>query len=261
MPFSPRSIPWILFLFVLPAVAQHLRVELVEELAIGDDEDAPVDYLFAGPVHVQVDSQGRLYVADMHRASVSVFDREGVFVTSIGSRGQGPGEIREITTMTVDHHDALIVLDRMNARFTRYANLGKTFEMYPVPEAIMVSSHQMQPLGEDAFALYYRVYGEAETRRTEVMHLYDAGFKAVQASLMPMADLWDLDSPFERAIAGSPSKLYFATDGEDRMLVAPYFYNGVIHRYERRPGGWQRQEWIGKRPSNAPYKLLDYEAV
>ncbi|MDE2826419.1 MAG: 6-bladed beta-propeller [Bacteroidota bacterium] len=85
---------------------------------MGNDEDASAEYLFTYPELVRTDSKGYIYVHDRLRADVRVFDESGQFVTTVGRRGEGPGEMREIVSMHVDDRDRLIVADRNSSRFS-----------------------------------------------------------------------------------------------------------------------------------------------
>ena len=101
-----------LTLMLPSAQAQELSFTLFEQLVIGNNEDAPAEYLFTFPELVRTDSKGYIYVHDRRRADVRVFDESGQYVTTVGKRGEGPGEMREIDGMHVDAHDRLIVADR-----------------------------------------------------------------------------------------------------------------------------------------------------
>jgi len=237
-------------------------VELVEELVLGNDENAAEEYLLAGPAHIKVDSQRRIYVADMYRGAISVFDHEGTFLTRIGGRGQGPGEISEITAMTVDQNDDLLVLDRMNNRLTRFSELGRQVESYPNPEPFRISAYWMWVLQDGTIALNYRIPtpNPDVDRDPELIHLYDAHFKARRESLVPAQDIWDLTQPFERTISSSPRAILFIPQ-EEGLLVVPQLYAGIIYRYTRKAEGWEKQSWQGKVPPYKPYQLLDVNAV
>ncbi|MYH07829.1 MAG: hypothetical protein F4146_04640, partial [Rhodothermaceae bacterium] len=69
------------------AQAQELSFTLHEHLIIGDDEEAPSEYLFYFPEIVRTDSQGNIYVKDATSAVVRVFDANGRYVTTVGKRG------------------------------------------------------------------------------------------------------------------------------------------------------------------------------
>ena len=52
-----------------------------------------------------------MYVADSAAPSVYVFSGTGELVSEIGSKGQGPGEFRQISDMAVGNADSVFVLD------------------------------------------------------------------------------------------------------------------------------------------------------
>jgi hypothetical protein len=64
--------------------------DLVEDLVIGEEKDEA--YFFPESVFVNVDGQGRFYVCDIGNSRVQVFDKNGIYVKSLGRQGQGPGE-------------------------------------------------------------------------------------------------------------------------------------------------------------------------
>ena len=76
--------------------ARELKVRLIDELVIGDDESKPVQYQFKEPRHVCTDSDGNIYLVDEMFRNIKVFDHHGNFVKYIGDSGQGPGEFLDI---------------------------------------------------------------------------------------------------------------------------------------------------------------------
>ncbi|MCX6560041.1 MAG: 6-bladed beta-propeller [Candidatus Aminicenantes bacterium] len=69
-----------------------LTLDLKEELSIGREDDK--NYLFWSVADVQVDGPGNIYVVDMKNVRVQKFDRKGAFLSTIGRKGQGPGEFQ-----------------------------------------------------------------------------------------------------------------------------------------------------------------------
>lgn len=65
-------------------------VDLVEDLAIGDEKDEA--RLFPQGARITVDAEGRIYVCDYGNRRVQVYDKTGVFLRTLGRVGQGPGE-------------------------------------------------------------------------------------------------------------------------------------------------------------------------
>lgn len=234
-------------------LAQHLKVRLIEKLVIGDDESKPAEYLLGGLQHAGTDSQGNIYLADHPRADVKVFNREGTYVTTIGKRGQGPGEIQEVTSMLVTTGGDLLIVDRMNLRVTRFSEMGARMEMYSLPEKSFISPTIIRSLGPTQYALYYRILSSMSNN--DVIHLYADDFATVEGSLAPLDEIWDLEVPFLRAIAGNPRGARMATLGANRVYIAPYVYHGVIYQYDRQGSEWHLTRLPGTKLPYAPYKL------
>lgn len=93
----------------LEAVATH-RAVLVGE----SDADFPLGL----PRHAVVDKAGRTHVSDYLSATVAVLDAGGEVVSTWGVRGDGPGEFREITSMSAGPAGSIVVYDRGLSRIS-----------------------------------------------------------------------------------------------------------------------------------------------
>ena len=90
-------------------------------------------------------------------SKIRVFDHKGRFIKSIGRKGQGAGEMQEVTCMVVDRNDDLIVVDRMSRRVTRFSNMGEEVKTYLISEESIISPWTVRPLGRERYLLYYQV--------------------------------------------------------------------------------------------------------
>ncbi len=111
-----------------PEPAQPVETMPMEELwrigGLDDDENllGVVNKVFA-------DDEGLLYLLDIQLTEVQVYDAEGIYVRSLGKRGDGPGELRFVT-------DALILPD---------GNVGL---VQPFPGKIVKVDREGVPAGE-----------------------------------------------------------------------------------------------------------------
>lgn len=71
------------------------RVELEELWRIGGEDDE--DNLLGVIDRVLTDDDGNIYLLDIQLAEVQVFDPDGIYLRSVGKRGDGPGEIRNVS--------------------------------------------------------------------------------------------------------------------------------------------------------------------
>ena len=88
---------------------------LVPEVAIGR-LDGPEEYLFGRVTSIAVDDFRRVYVLDDQAQHVRVYDSEGVYLETLGGRGEGPGEFTRAESMAVLPDGRLVVRDPGNLR-------------------------------------------------------------------------------------------------------------------------------------------------
>lgn len=73
---------------------------LVPEVTIGR-LDGPEEYLFGSIRSIAVADDGAIHVLDLQAQHVRVFDSLGVYVETLGRRGEGPGEFSEAEAIAV----------------------------------------------------------------------------------------------------------------------------------------------------------------
>ena len=229
--------------------AQELSFTLHEQLIIGDDEEAPSEYLFYYPEIVRTDSQGNIYVKDARRADVRVFDANGRYVTTVGKRGEGPGELREVFGMHVDGDDRVIVADRMSRRLTIFTDMGKSFATQSLAEdGRWIAPKPILSLDNSFVLKYVTLFDNPEggpsIQDDKVLHTYDADFNRLE-TFAQLDDIYDLDDPFLNAYSDSPRGMNVATNGTDTIVLAPTVYGGYIYRYTRSNDKWVMEKLKG----------------
>lgn len=234
---------------LVTAQAQELSFTLHEHLIIGDDEEAPSEHLFYYPELVRTDSRGNIYVKDGTSAAVLVFDANGRYVTTVGKRGEGPGELREVYGMHVDGDDRLIVADRMSRRLTIFTDMGRSFTTKSLEE----DGRTIQPRPilslDNSFVLKYvelfaNPAGGPSIKDDRVLHTYDTDFNRLE-TFAQLDDIYDLDDPFLNAYSTSPSAMKVAANGTDTIVLAPTVYGGYIYRYTRSNDKWVMEKLKG----------------
>ncbi len=88
----------------------------------GPDAIGPGQFL--GVLHVQVDSRGRLWVADGASAEIRIFHDDGAHWKTLGGRGEGPGEFRRVGLLGGFAGDSIAVWDNGLGRLTVYGPEG-----------------------------------------------------------------------------------------------------------------------------------------
>ena len=229
--------------------AQELSFTLHEQLIIGDDEEAPSEYLFYYPEIVRTDSRGNIYIKDARRADVRVFDANGRYVTTVGKRGKGPGELREVFGMHVDGDDRVIVADRTSRRLTIFTDMGKSFTTKSLEEdGRTIMPDPILSLDSSLVLKYVKLFanpnGGPSIKDDRVLHTYDADFNRLE-TFAQLDDIYDLDDPFLNAYSDSPRGMNVATNGTDTIVLAPTVYGGYIYRYTRSNDKWVMEKLKG----------------
>ena len=89
------------------------------------------DDCLLGDLEKIYESDGRLYILDMNRTTVFVFDISGKFLYKIERRGQGPEEYLEVSDFDV-MDGVIYVLSRVNKRILAYDKNGKCVKIIPL---------------------------------------------------------------------------------------------------------------------------------
>jgi len=95
------------------------RVEYTaaDVVSIGVDEGEAA-YMLNRPFDLKVDAEGRIYVLDWGDTQIQVYDAQGVYVRTIGRKGQGPGEFDTPCYFDISGDGRLFIMDGRNQRVT-----------------------------------------------------------------------------------------------------------------------------------------------
>jgi hypothetical protein len=100
---------------------------LEEELSIGEVRGRE-EYMFSEIGTIAVDDEERIYVSDRKETHIKIFDKDGVYLITIGRKGQGPGEFERISGMQITHQKELLVFDMNMRRLSFFTVDGKLIE-------------------------------------------------------------------------------------------------------------------------------------
>jgi len=106
------------------------------------------------PTDVVTDRNGDVYVAESHTSvtapdlvgRISVFDRNGTLLRTIGRAGTGPGEFRTPHALEFDSNGRLVVADRHNHRIQILAKDGKfirEFDNFGRTSGLAIDGHDV----------------------------------------------------------------------------------------------------------------------
>ncbi len=94
---------------------------------------APIDGLFRQPTDVAWDSQGNTYISDGYiNSRVAKIDKNGDWVKSWGTRGNGQGQFNLPHAIAIDRNDNVYVGDRSNRRIQVFDTEGKFLRQFTI---------------------------------------------------------------------------------------------------------------------------------
>ncbi len=99
-----------------------LALEFVRNLGELDSDDDNV--LFFQPSDIAFDADGNLYVLDAGNQRIQKFSAEGKYLSTIGRRGEGPGELQFPLSLDIDAQGYMYVPDMGNQRIQVYTPEG-----------------------------------------------------------------------------------------------------------------------------------------
>lgn len=93
-----------------------------KEVAFGD-----TDEFFIGTVSgIAADEDGRVFLADRREAIIRVYDPDGKYLNSVGSKGEGPGEFTALNRPKL-FEGTLYTLDTQQQRISRFNAVDGTY--------------------------------------------------------------------------------------------------------------------------------------
>jgi hypothetical protein len=213
--------------------------------------------MFSRIKQVCTDKKLNIYIADNASASIKVFNEYGVFLKQIGRRGQGPGEIAEITDMKIDIHNNLLVSDRRNKRITLFQQNGSKPITHPYKDPNCVDPWYINKFSDSTYFLYYPQMHRLEKEKTcDVFHIYDSKFENIISEFNDNGIIWDRSDPFDVSSIGHYGiSLTFLSD--ETFWFVPTIYTGKIFQFHKTLNSWQTTVFQGLNPKAKSRKYLD----
>ena len=118
---------------------------LEEDLSIGEVE-GDANYEFASIRHLEVDEHGNIYVLDAQAHRISVYDAVGLFLTSFGHQGEGPGEFK-FPNRLIWRADTLAIWDWDLRRLSYFDRAGNLLRDERLELPFFVSEFAFRPDG------------------------------------------------------------------------------------------------------------------
>jgi hypothetical protein len=157
---------------------------------------------------VEADSKGNIYVLDNYDDKVLKFDQAGKYLTSIGGKGQGPGEFQAPIRIIVDGQDRLYVQDIVRMALFVFSADGKFLKGINGP-GIILRGCQISLDSHADIICGYEALPAMNERQVYAIARFDSAFKPVRV-------LYERPGGFTFKMVNG------------RLIEAPRFTPGVI---------------------------------
>jgi hypothetical protein len=135
------------------------------------------EYMFQEIGAIEVDDADRIYIADWKEPHIKIFDKNGVYLKTLGRRGQGPGEFQRINRLQIINHNKLSVFDGNLKRLSIFSLDGDFEKSIPI--------QKMSPLdvciGSNGYFLVKTVHLDPVSAKAGIaINLYDPEFNLIK---------------------------------------------------------------------------------
>jgi len=110
-----------------------LVVNLQENWRLGMDDESDEEF-FGVIARVLVDGDGRVFVLDAQLNEIKIYDADGMYETTIGREGEGPGEFRGASDMFFTSDGRIAVMQTLPGRIVTLSKDGEPGEDIPLPQ-------------------------------------------------------------------------------------------------------------------------------
>lgn len=172
---------------------------LEEELSIGVAEGAE-EYMFLDAREVVVDNRERIFVSDRRGLHIKVFDKFGNHITTIGRKGQGPGEFSQITNIQITPRNELMVYGRNAFKLTFFSLDGDYIR------TVLLKGIQALRISENARDNYFvstiefqGQYGTNTFRAAREVKEYGSDFAFIKT--IAKDKFWNQNAPLQPSMA------------------------------------------------------------
>ena len=133
------------------------KIRIEHELTIYDEDDPNKN--FHRVIRVNSDNNGNIYVHELMSGEIRKYNKNGDYVTTIGSKGSGPGEFLSNVGWIIDDRGILHILDGGTQRLSHFEKDGNFLNSYQISQGIRMT---FTGFIKDAQGNYYVSFYDAE---------------------------------------------------------------------------------------------------
>lgn len=239
-------------------------IEVNQNLIIGNSEQ-PDEYQLGDPIGIRTDSLGNIYIADRATLKIKKFNREGLFLKTIGKRGRGPGEFYDINSFELTAKGDFFIVDKGNIRYTIVGHDGK--ELFS--KKIDISKWQFYPkqisfLKDKIISLYHdpnRVNAINKPMfEREMFYEYSLDLDHRLTAFLPYKELVGLqDKAAWVNFVGTPGSFIIEKGtSKPEIIYSPRVYNGNFYQIKNEIDSvWSVETFHGIKPAFPAFEKFE----
>lgn len=199
--------------------AQDRRLYIRQSRIIGGIEVEDENFIFKSPMDMDMDDSGCLYVLDAGECRIQKFGPDGQYLSTIGRRGQGPGEFQHPLSFDLDARGRLWVGDLTQVRIL--AADGKELRLFRFPAPLFGRIRALAS-GWIATGGMFRIL-QPEEKKPKLIKIHDADGNVKKE----FGEIRDYGKPLLNSQA---NWFHYDVDAEGNFLLS-FWYQNRIEKY------------------------------
>jgi len=200
----------------------HPRLSLKLVRSVGGLDATDEHKIFTRPNAMALDENGILYISDFREAHIRKFDPENKFLTQIGSRGQGPGELMYLSSFDLDAQRRIYVNGQLKCKI--FSPQGKELKYFTLPSYSTNGDIRVLTSGEIAVGGWIQMaWPGQEFKDTHLIKIFD-----VEGNLQKQ--IGDIHDYGKYPLNSYGNRFRFDVDKSGHFVVS-FLYQNRIEKY------------------------------
>jgi len=202
----------------------HPRLSLKLVRSVGGLDATDEHKIFTRPNAMALDENGILYISDFREAHIRKFDPENKFLTQIGSRGQGPGELMYLSSFDLDAQRRIYVNGQLKCKI--FSPQGEELKYFTLPRYTLNGAIRVLASGDIAVGGWIQMaWPGQEFKDTHLIKIFD-----LEGNLQKqIGDIYDYG---KYPLNSYGNRFHFDVDKSGHFVVS-FIYQNRIEKYSK----------------------------
>jgi hypothetical protein len=150
------------------------------------------EYMFQEIGAIEVDDAERIYISDWKESHIKIYDKSGVYLITLGRKGQGPGEFERINRLQIVDGRKLVVYDGNLKRLSVFSLDGDFEKSIPIQ---MLSPLDVRLISDGNFFVKAAHLDPVSAKAEIAVKLFNHEFKLIK--VLATEKPQDVFTPFQ----------------------------------------------------------------